>query len=81
MNDLDLLEGLIERRGRLLDSATGMLVAVSAQGRRFTARKLDAWDWASAKADEFAGQIDALAGSLAARRYWPRPSFTERVPR
>ena len=80
MNDLDRLERLLERRALLLDASTRVLQVTVALGRPLTGREQDAWDYASAKTDDLGGQYDVLAASLAARRYYPRPSFTERVP-
>jgi hypothetical protein len=80
MNDLDWLEDLLVRRGRLLEDATRMLQCAVRQGRPFTDRERIAWEWAGRKADELGGQADALAADLGRRRYYPRRSFTERVP-
>jgi hypothetical protein len=81
VNDLDWLEDLLVRRGCLLEDATIMLEGAVLQGRPFTDREQDAWDWADRKTSELGDQVSELAASLAARRYYPRPSFTERVPR
>jgi hypothetical protein len=81
MNDLDRLEALLERRGVLLGAATGLLRAAIRDGRPFTRREQEAWDYACGKIDELGRQFSVLAAGLAARRYCPRPSFTERAPR
>jgi hypothetical protein len=73
--DLYRLERLLERRGELLGSATGLLVAAAAAGRTFDAREQDAWDYATAKADQLGMQADNLIGYLAKRRQYPRAHY------
>jgi dTDP-4-amino-4,6-dideoxygalactose transaminase len=73
--DLDRLERLLERRGELLDAATSMLVGVSVIGRIFDAREQDAWDYATAKADELEAEIDRLISYLTKRRQYPRAEY------
>lgn len=62
---------MLQRRGMLLDSTTRLLVACASEGREFTPREQDGWDWASAKVDELGANIAALAADLGRRRYGP----------
>lgn len=70
----DTIEARLERRADLLGSATGMLIGVISEGREFTAREQDAWDYAAARADELGAECDSLMGLLAELGYrFPRP--------
>lgn len=71
MNDLDRLERLLERCGELLDAMTVIAVNAAAQGRSFTVREQDAWEWAEAQTGELGSKFDALAADLERRGYYP----------
>jgi len=72
VNDLDRLERLLERRADLLDASTALLICAAQDGRSFTRREQDAWDYAAGKVDDLGVQADALAEDLRQRRYYPR---------
>jgi hypothetical protein len=67
-NDRDHLDRLLERRADMLDTATGLLLAVIFLRRSFTAEEEDAWTWAMSMADEIAAQCAELMECMRRRR-------------
>jgi DNA-binding IclR family transcriptional regulator len=73
-HDFDAIESRLERRADLLNSATDLLIAAARQGRAFTIREQDAWDWATSRAELLRAECDVIMASLRRRGYrFPRP--------